>query len=404
MNTNTHNNSVCAPAGFRAAAAAAGVKKPGTTRLDCALIVSDKPAAVAGVFTTNQVFAAPVRYCREVCAVGNARAIFANSGNANACTGERGYEDALETARLTAGLLGCAPEEVCVCSTGVIGVPMPMDRLAQGVRACAATLSDAGGADAARAIMTTDTVPKERTVEVEVDGGVVRIGGMAKGAGMIAPNMATMLAFLTTDACIRSDHLNELLRAAADRSFNCICVDNDMSTNDTLLCLANGASNTAPLEPGTEAWRRFSEALTDLCGDLARALVRDGEGATKFVEIEVTGAVDDASARKIAGSIARSQLCKTAFYGQDANWGRIACAAGYAGEAFDPARIHVDIQDIRVLENGRPTDYSEEAVQARMGEHDLRVRLELQAGPGRAIFWTSDLSLEYVKINADYRT
>lgn len=401
---NTITKGVCAPAGFRAAAAAAGIKKPGATRLDCALIVTDRPAAVAGVFTTNRVFAAPVRYCREICRAGEARAIFANSGNANACTGEHGYEDVRETARLAAGLLDCAPEAVCVCSTGVIGVPMPMDRLAQGVRACVASLSDAGGGDAARAIMTTDTVPKEAAVDVAVDGGVARIGGMAKGAGMIAPNMATMLAFLTTDAHIRPEHLQPLLRAAADWSFNCICVDNDMSTNDTLLCLANGASGTGELLPGTDAYLRFGEALTSVCGDLARALVRDGEGATKFVEIEVDGAPDDALARQVAGSIARSQLCKTAFYGQDANWGRIACAAGYAGVAFDPERVNVHIQGICVLQQGRPTTYSEAEVQARMKEHDLKVRVELQSGSGRAVFWTSDLSVDYVKINADYRT
>ena len=397
-------NGICAPLGFRAGAAAAGVKKPGTTRLDCALIVSDTPASVAGVFTTNRVFAAPVRYCRQVCARGSARAVFANSGNANACTGEQGYRDVLATAALAAELVGIAPDEVCVASTGVIGVPMPMDRLSKGVQACAGALSATGSADAARAIMTTDTVPKEVAVEVPAAGGAVRIGGIAKGSGMIAPNMATMLCFLTTDARISPDNLRGLLRDAAEQSFNCMCVDNDMSTNDTLLCLANGASGTAELLPGTEDFERFGTALAGLCTEIAKALVRDGEGATKFVEIEVTGAADVAGARQVARSVAQSQLCKTAFYGQDANWGRIACAAGYSGADFDPALLDVHIQGIRVLERGQPTRYSEEEIQRLMREPELSVRLDLQSGSGRAVFWTSDLSLDYVKINADYRT
>ena len=397
-------NGICAPLGFRAGAAAAGVKKPGTTRLDCTLIVSDKPASVAGVFTTNRVFAAPVRYCREVCARGSARAVFANSGNANACTGEQGYRDVLATAALAGELLGVTPGEVCVASTGVIGVPMPMDRLSKGVHACAGALSETGSADAARAIMTTDTVPKETAVEVPVAGGAVRIGGIAKGSGMIAPNMATMLCFLTTDARIRPDDLRGLLREAADQSFNCMCVDNDMSTNDTLLCLANGASGTAELLPGTPDFERFGAALAGLCVEIAKALVRDGEGATKFVAIEVTGAADVAGARQVARSVAHSQLCKTAFYGQDANWGRIACAAGYSGADFDAALLDVHIQGIQVLERGQPTRYSEEEIQVRMGEPELSVRLDLHSGSGRAVFWTSDLSLDYVKINADYRT
>ena len=241
-------------------------------------------------------------------------------------------------------------------------------------------------------------------MEVPAAGGAVRIGGIAKGSGMIAPNMATMLCFLTTDARISPDNLRGLLRDAAEQSFNCMCVDNDMSTNDTLLCLANGASGTAELLPGTEDFERFGTALAGLCTEIAKALVRDGEGATKFVEIEVTGAADVAGARQVARSVAQSQLCKTAFYGQDANWGRIACAAGYSGADFDPALLDVHIQGIRVLERGQPTRYSEEEIQRLMREPELSVRLDLQSGSGRAVFWTSDLSLDYVKINADYRT
>ena len=399
----TQRTGVCAPKGFRAAAVAAGIKKPGTTRLDCALIVSDTPASVAGMFTTNVVHAAPVRYCREVCAQGVARAIVANSGNANACTGDQGYADAVATATLAGQLLGIAPEEVCVSSTGVIGVPLPMDRLAQGVEKCVAILSEQNGADVAHAIMTTDTVPKEVSVEIPLSAGVVRIGATAKGAGMIAPNMATMLCFITTDAAITAADLQALLQHAVSKSFNCICVDNDMSTNDTVLCLANGASGVS-ITPGSDDEQKFGDTLTEICIAVAQALVRDGEGATKFIEITVTGAADDGEARIIAGSIAKSQLCKTAFYGQDANWGRIACAAGYSGATFNPTALDLHIQGIHVLKAGQPTTYSEAEIQGLMKEKEIKIILTFHEGTGSAIFWTSDLSLDYVKINADYRT
>jgi len=367
------------------------------------MIVSDVPASVAGMFTTNVVHAAPVRYCREVCARGVARAVVVNSGNANACTGDQGYEDAKATAALAGRLLGVAPEEVCVSSTGVIGVPLPMERLAQGVEKCAGLLSEENGADVARAIMTTDTAPKEMAIEAPLSSGVVTIGAIAKGAGMIAPNMATMLCFITTDAAVAPANLQALLQQAVSNSFNCICVDNDMSTNDTVLCLANGASGVA-LFPGSPDYRQFGEALTKLCTALAQALVRDGEGATKFIEIVVTGAADNAEARIIAGSIAKSQLCKTAFYGQDANWGRIVCAAGYSGAKFDPGALNLHIQGIHVLKSGQPTAYSEDEIQKLMKAPEIRVELALKEGAGAATFWTSDLSLDYVKINADYRT
>ncbi len=399
----TSEKGVCAPKGFRTAAAAAGIKKPDPDRLDCALIVSEAPATVAGVFTTNVVHAAPVRYCREVCSGGVARAVMVNSGNANACTGEQGYADTLKTAEIVANLLDIPPEQVCVSSTGVIGVPMPMDRLEQGIKQCAAGLSDASGPDAARAIMTTDTVPKYCSVELPLTQGTVRIGAMAKGAGMIAPNMATMLAFITTDAAIEAPLLQHMLREAVARSFNCICVDNDMSTNDTVLCLANGLS-TISVAPDSPDCARFAAALEDVCVSLAQALVRDGEGATKFVAITVTGAANDADARTIAAAIAKSQLCKTAFYGQDANWGRIAAAAGYSGVVFDPTRLDLYIQGVHVLAAGQPTAYSEAEVQESMKQPDIAVTLELHDGTGAATFWTSDLSQEYVEINADYRT
>lgn len=395
---------LCAPAGFRAGAAAAGVKKANTTRLDCALIVSDRPASVAGVFTTNRVFAAPVRYCREICARGRARAFLANSGNANACTGESGYEDVLSMAACAGALLDIPADEICVSSTGVIGVPLPLDRLSGGINQCAASLSSEGSAAAARAIMTTDTRPKEMALEIALSGGTVRLGGIAKGAGMIAPNLATMLAFLTTDAALDPPLLRRLLKEAADVSFNCICIDNDMSTNDTLLIMANGASGTPLLKEGTADSRLFAEALQRLCADLARELVLDGEGATKFVTIAVEGAKDTASARQMAATIAKSQLCKTAFYGSDANWGRIVCAAGYSGVVFDPSRTDLYIQGVHVFSNGRPLPEKDSEVQPLMASPEITVRLCLQEGTASGEYWTSDLSIDYVKINADYRT
>lgn len=395
---------LCAARGFQAGAAAAGVKQAGTTRLDCALIVSDRPCQMAGVFTTNRVFAAPVRYCREIRERGHARAFLVNSGNANACTGDQGYADTLAMASRAGELLSIPAEEICVSSTGVIGVPMPMDRVMKGIEGCAAALSTEGSAQAAQAIMTTDTRPKELACEVVLSSGTVRLGGIAKGSGMIDPTMATMLAFLTTDASIEAALLQKLLKEAADDSFNCICVDNDMSTNDTLMILANGASDTEPLEEGSADYKLFAEALKSLCVSLARELVLDGEGATKFITITVEGAQDRASARQIAASIARSQLCKTAFYGGDANWGRIVCAAGYAGVPFDPDRSDLYIQGVHVFQDGRPLPDKDEEVQPLMAEPELTVRLCLQEGTASGHYWTSDLSTDYVKINADYRT
>lgn len=394
---------VTAPVGFRAAGVAAAIK-PNSTRKDCALLVSDGPAEVAGVFTRNRVQAAPVHWCREVCRGGTARAVFINSGNANACTGPLGEADTERTAALVAAGLSLSPNHVCVCSTGVIGTPLPMDRIARGIEDCIARLSPEGGGDAAAAIMTTDTVPKERAVEVPLVQGRIRIGAMAKGAGMLAPNMATMLAFLTTDAKVEAGPLRELLQQAVDKSFNSICVDNDTSTNDTVLCLANGMADAPLLVPGTPDFIAFGEALSEVCRALARDLVRDGEGATKFITIEVTGAADDEAARRVARAVAQSQLCKTAFFGNDANWGRIACAAGYAGVDLDPNRLDIWLDDVPVMTQGHRGDYREEDAADRVGRAEFSVRLQVGDGPGTCTFWTSDLSLDYVRINAEYRS
>ncbi len=400
---NTIGGGVTAPQGFRASGVQAGVK-PGSQRRDCALIVSDALASAAGVFTRNAVKAAPVRWCQALAARGAAQAVFVNSGNANACTGGQGEADARATAQMVGEALDLPAEHVAVCSTGVIGVPLPMERIGAGVRAAVAELARDGSAGAAEAIMTTDTRPKERAVEIAPGPASVRIGAIAKGSGMIAPNMATMLAFLTTDAVIGADLLNTMLRRAVDASFNAICVDNDTSTNDTVLALANGRAGGAEIEAGTVECAHFEEALTQLCVELAQDLVRDGEGAGKFVTIRVTGAASAEDARRVAKAIAMSQLCKTAFFGEDPNWGRIACAAGYSGAAFDPGAMSIRIGDVTLMKDGCAAAFSEEAAAAVMKQPAFTVEVCVGDGGGEAQFWTSDLSYEYVRINADYRS
>jgi len=395
---------VCAPKGFRASGVAAGIKKPGSTKLDCALIVSDTEAAAAGLFTTNLFKAAPVRWTEGVCIRGKARAVFCNSGVANAVTGSLGIENAQRAAEVVAAGIDAPITQVCIASTGVIGMHLPMDRIENGIAGCIAGLSYEGGEQAARAIMTTDTVPKEMAVEVELSLGAIRIGAIAKGSGMISPNMATMLAYITTDAALSADALAQALRPAVETSFNCICVDNDMSTSDMVVCLANGASGLPALEPGTPDYALFAAALNEVCTAMAQALVRDGEGATKFIEIVVEGAKDDAQAKVIARAVAQSQLCKTAFAGEDANWGRIACAAGYSGAAFDPERVSISIEGLMVVHEGLPTGYAEADAAERMKHKDIRVDIRVGDGAGRCTFWTSDLTHEYVSINADYRS
>jgi len=395
---------VCAPKGFRAAGVAGSIKRPDSTRKDCALVMSSAPATVAGAFTTNVLKAPPVQWNEGVCIRGTARAVFINSGNANACTGASGLADVQTTAEWLALGLDVPITEVCVLSTGVIGVPLPMDRLRQGVERAIPALSVAGHTDAAQAIMTTDTVHKEFAFEVPLSTGTIRLGGMCKGAGMIAPNMATMIAIITSDATVATEDLRPLLKDCVEHSFNRVCVDNDMSTSDTALCLCNGEAGLPRLVPGTADFETFAAALRELCQALAKMLVRDGEGATKFVEIAVTGASDEQAAKTIARSVAVSQLCKTAFFGQDANWGRIACAAGYAGVPFDPSALSIAIEGLEVVHNGLPTIYEEADAAALMKRPDLHVDIEVGEGPGECVFWTCDLSHDYVSINADYRT
>ncbi len=395
------------PAGFRAGAAACGLKESGD--LDLMLLASDRPCAGAGVFTRNRVVAAPVVVDRETLAANptDLRAVVANAGVANACTGPSGLEAARAMQRLAAEALGCRPEQVLVLSTGVIGVPLDLAKVAAGVQQAAYRLSPEGGAQAARAILTTDTRPKHRALRLDLPGGTVTLGGMAKGAGMIHPDMATMLAVLTTDAAAPPALLDDLLRAAVERSFNRITVDGDTSTNDTVLLLANGASGLS-LEDGA-ARAAFAEALEALCLYLAHEIVRDGEGASRFVTLRVTGAPDEAAALQVARAIATSPLVKTALAGGDPNWGRVLAAAGRSGVPLDPARLALwagleGEPPLQLVEAGARSAYEESQAARVFAAPELTLRLDLGLGAAEATVWTCDLTHEYVTINAEYRT
>lgn len=390
--------------GFTAAATHAGLKPDST--LDMALILSDRPCTAAGVFTRNRVKAAPVVYDQALLARPDAqpRAVVINTGSANACTGDQGLANTRRTAEQVAAATGCTPQDVLVLSTGVIGMHLPMDAIEAGVTDL--SRNPQAGEDAwraaAAAIMTTDTRPKVASVR-HPDG--YTITGIAKGAGMIAPNMATMLAVLVTDAAVSGDVLTTALTQATEASFNRIVVDGDMSTNDTVLALANGASGTTV----TNAIA-FTQALTEVCTVLAQAIVRDGEGATKFVTVQVSGAPDEASARAIANTIATSALVKTAFYGADPNWGRIVAAAGRAGIEVDPDRMALWLLDVggdpvlQLLDGGCPLDYDEPAAIRHMQGPEWGFRLDLGLGDATDWIWTCDLSHDYVTINGHYRT
>ncbi len=388
---------VTAARGYRAGGVACGLKSTGA--LDLALVVSDGDCACAGVFTTNRVQAAPVLYDKAVLEKdpGSIRAIVANSGCANACTGDAGLDDARVMAQETAHAVGCRADQVLVLSTGVIGKRLPIDKIRAGIARGARGLTAEGGADAVRAIMTTDTRPKTAQRNL----AHYTLGGMCKGAGMIQPNMATMLSVITTDARVSPARLDQALRAAVGQSFNRVSVDGDMSTNDTLLLLANGASGFEIADAEMDA---FTEALTGLAVDLAKQLARDGEGATKFVEIVVSGARDETEAARVAKAIANSPLCKTAIYGGDANWGRVICAAGYSGAAVEPGRMALWFGDVNVFRAGTPTDFDEADSTRAISGPEVSIRLDLGLGSARATVWTCDLSHDYVTINGKYRT
>lgn len=389
--------------GFRFAARSAGIKKSG--KPDLALIWSEVPARCAGVFTTNKVVAAPVVVSEERIRSGMCQALLVNSGNANACTGEPGLRDALRCGQLAAQALGVAEELVAVSSTGVIGVPLPMDRFEGHISPLAGELAP-GRADAvAQAIMTTDAFPKLASTQGRAGGREYTVLGIAKGAGMIHPNMATMLAFVLTDARVEPVFLQQALRRGVEGSFNSITVDGDTSTNDMVLVLANGCADTPEIGAGTMEGEAFGAHLASVLLALAKMIVRDGEGATKLVEVRVRGAVDAAEARLVARSIATSSLVKTAFFGEDANWGRIIAAAGYSGAEIDPQRVDIFFNDVPVARQGLGTGKEqEEQATAVLKTAEFAVTVDLHLGSGEAVYYTSDLTYDYVRINAAYRT
>ncbi|MFW6193463.1 MAG: bifunctional glutamate N-acetyltransferase/amino-acid acetyltransferase ArgJ [Gemmatimonadota bacterium] len=391
--------SVCAPIGFRAAGVHCGIRYE---HPDLALLASTTPASAAACFTTNRVQAAPVLHSRRAVRDGRASAVVVNSGVANACTGERGLEDCRETAGLVAGALGVPVGDVLVASTGLIGPRLPMDAIRRGVP----KLIDALGSDAgpaARAILTTDRFTKTAAVRVPLSRGEVTVGGMAKGAGMIHPDMATTLGFLTTDAAVESDLLADLLRSAVEVSFNRISVDGETSTNDAVFCLANGRADAAPVSEREDVAVLLA-GMTSVATRLANQVVRDGEGAERIARLHVTGARDDGAARAVADRLARSLLLKTALHGGDPNWGRIMAAVGSAGVDVDPSRIDVRIGGHRVARSGRGVPHDEASLERAMGDEEIEIEVSLGSGPGDHWIWTSDLGEAYVRLNSEYST
>ena len=390
------------PQGFKAAGVKAGIKKSGN--LDVAVIYTEREAAVAGVFTQNAVAAAPVFASKKVVATGTAHAIAANAGCANACTGAQGKKDARAMQEITAAALGCTPEDVLVASTGVIGVNLPMDKMEAGLKAAVAALSADGSANAGNAIITTDTYSKSCATEVMIGGKQVRFGAIAKGSGMIQPNMATMLAFITTDAAIDGKLLQKALSEVVEISFNMLSIDGDMSTNDMAVVLANGAAGNAKITAEGADYEAFKATLAEICKGLSQRIASDGEGATKFLTVHVTGTKSFADAKTIAMSVAKSPLVKTAFFGEDPNWGRVICAVGYAGVPMNPETTVVKFGGIPVYAHGVGADYDEAALKKVMGEHDIVIDIDMGMGTQEATVWTCDFSYEYVKINGEYHT
>lgn len=384
------------PKGFKCAGIAAGIK-PASVK-DMALILSESPAAVAGVFTTNKVCAAPVKVCRAHLKHGTGRAIVMNSGVANACTGSAGLEAAKTMAAETAGLLQCNPQEIYVCSTGKIGPQLPLDRILPGI----AALIEAAGdhvQETAEAMMTTDTRPKIAVAELELEGIPCSITGLAKGAGMIEPNMATMLSFIATDAAVAPAALQQALQSAVDKSFNRISVDGDQSTNDTVLLLANGAAGNTPVLESSAGWERFCEALNKVCFELAMMIVHDGEGADKFVTVSVRGAVDDAEADRAARAVANSMLNKTAWAGTYPDWGRIMDAVGYSGAEVVEERVDILYDDVQAVAGGCRSGEPQEALIKVVSQTDFAITVDLHLGEGSATVYTCNCTEEYVRIN-----
>lgn len=393
---------ITSPKGFKAAGMHSGIKHK---KKDLALLVSDVPASVAGVFTTNAVQAAPLKVTKEVVySTKKMQAVIVNSGNANACTGRQGLLDAQAMQQLAADRLGIDASLVGVASTGVIGEIMKLAPIVQGLPKMEPKQDLESAIDFAQAILTTDTVMKNTQYSTIIDGKEVIIAGTAKGSGMIEPNMATMLGFITTDANIESQHLQAALSQITDITFNSITVDGDTSTNDTVLVLANGLAENESLTPQHPEWQNFIEALHLVSQDLAKAIAKDGEGATKLIEVAVTGAVNDVEARKIAKTVVGSPLVKTAVFGCDANWGRIIAAVGYSGATMDVEAITIQIGGTTMVENGEPIAFSEEKLIQILKQHEVKIDVSVGHGTGHGQAWGCDLTYDYVQINASYRS
>lgn len=399
---NLINGGVTAPEGFFATGIACGLKKDG--KKDLAIVCSEDSAAAAGVFTTNRVKGHSLQLTMEHIKSGYANAIVINSGNANACVGEQGYADALEMATITSGLLECSPQDILVGSTGVIGKPLDMDAIRPGLEALVSGMDPDGGHDALEAIMTTDTMFKEVAVELELQETRVVIGAMAKGSGMIHPNMATMIGVITTDANISRKLLDKALKEAVKKTFNRVTVDGDTSVCDMVVIMANGMADNAGIINENEDYEQFRDALEYVCSHLARLIAKDGEGATKLVEVVVEGAGSPDDAYKAAVAIAKSPLVKTMIFGEDANWGRIFTAAGYSGAEFDPAYTDIYIGDLLMCKNGCAIDFDEAAAKEQLKKAEVKLLIKLNKGVYSDHVWTCDFSYDYVKINGSYRT
>lgn len=389
------------PKGFLFSTVEAAIKVPG--RKDLALIYSEKEAHIAGTFTTNKIKAAPVKLNIERIRSGRGQAIVVNSGNANACTGEKGMQDALETAKLIANRLNIKPNLVYVCSTGVIGTPMPMERVRPKISELTGNLGRSTIQDVAKAIMTTDTFPKIVVKKVKLVSKTGTIVGICKGAGMICPDMATMLCFIMTDSAVEQKTLDKTLSDAVNITFNTITVDGDRSTNDTVLIMANGMAGNPPITEKSKSYATFKNALYNVMFDLAKLIVKDGEGATKFIEIEIRGARSEADAKKAAFSVANSNLVKTALYGNDANWGRIMTALGYSGIMVKEEKVEIVLNGLKIVQKGMGTGKDREANE-RLKNREITIIVNLHLGKSSAKVLTCDLTEEYIRINATYRT
>jgi glutamate N-acetyltransferase/amino-acid N-acetyltransferase len=396
---------ITSPKGFHAAGMHAGIKSDGASK-DLSLVLSTVPATAAAVYTKNLVQAAPILVDREHLQDGIARAVILNSGNANACTGEAGMEHARRMCAATAAALGLVNSDVLVCSTGLIGATLPIEKIETGIPLLAGSLSQHGGMDAALGIMTTDTIPKQCAVQVELEVGQVTVGAIAKGAAMIAPNMATMLALVSTDARVPGADLQTMLSQAIQRTFNCITVDGDMSTNDTVIAMANGAALADGVQVVADSTDgdKLGAAIEAVCSEMAKAIARDAEGSTKLITIEVSGARAESEARQVGLSVANSNLVKTAVFGCDPNWGRILCAIGYAGVDLDPERVQVQLCGTLIYANGVGTAFDEATLSAAMQAADIPIHIDLGSGSESAQIFTCDLTYDYVRLNAEYKT